>query len=152
MNKKNRLQFKRWEIILLCFGALLFVGSATLYFGGISFYRYLFGLQDDQATQLFGKLSEKNGSTRRKALNSSEFSEIQKDAPLYNLDMVATGPDGTAVIQTEDGGVLELAPNSLVRLSLSSQLSLGGVSRVANVQVFTGTITGQAKARAIRVK
>ncbi len=143
---KSYFKFKIWEIFILFLSFVFFFGSITIYFSGISLRKYILGWKEEQGTEEVGKLFQKEGAIRRQLTQAMEFLSIEKNTTLYNFDTLVTSSSGTATLAFNDGGSIQLGPNTMVRLSFESKLSLQGISRFANIEVVTGTVKGQAKA------
>ncbi|MGZ3687062.1 MAG: hypothetical protein ACXWPM_03790 [Bdellovibrionota bacterium] len=149
----KKFQLKKWESALVVISILIFFASLLAYVSGFPMRNYIFGLQDDEGSQFqVGKLGEKNGDLRRQLVTEAEFKSIDTSAPLYNLDTIVTGPDSGAKVLLEDGGVIELGPNTMVKLAFDSRLTLGGITRSANVNVLAGTVTGESKTQKITLR
>jgi hypothetical protein len=139
-------EFKLWEIVVLLFGALLLTSSTAVYLSGISLRSYVLGWDDKSVRQpQVGRLAKKVGGIRRQLSNGREFIPLVENTPLFNYDTVVTGPDSSAVIRLDDDSSIELGPNTMIRLAFEKELSLGGVSRAASVEVVSGQVSGQAK-------
>ncbi len=149
---KREFEFKKWEVGLMAIAALLFAGSSYLYFSGVSIRHRFLGWQDEADTEPVGKLANADGSIQRQLFNGTDFQNVFSGTPLFNLDTIVTGPDGRATITMNDGGSIDLGPNTMVRLAFESRLSLDGISRSANVQVVAGNVTGQAQKQKIVIK
>jgi hypothetical protein len=148
----SKLDLRKWELVLVISGALLFVSSSVFYFGGISLRKYALGWEDDEVAQPVGKLAGRKGSVRRQTQLQSDFDSIEGGSTLYNFDTLVTGPDSGATVQLDDGGTIDLGPSTMVKLAFERRLALGGISRAATVEVVTGRVTGQARSRKITLK
>jgi hypothetical protein len=135
-----RAGFKAWEKALLVLACLLFGASLALYVSDFPLARYIFDLGDEGHHPQVGLVGASQGSIRRELDGESEFKPIKASDPLFDDDVVVTGPDGGATLQLDDGSLLELGPDSMVRLHFTSKLSLGGISRAAAIDVVTGSV------------
>ncbi|MBI4925113.1 MAG: hypothetical protein HY843_04240 [Bdellovibrio sp.] len=149
---KANLNFKIWEITLLTFSLVCFAGSVLIYYNEISLRKYILGWEEEQGITQVGKLGDKSGLVRRQLNQEIEFRSIEKTEDLFNFDTIVTNPNGAATVTLNDGGSIELGPNTMVRLSFESKLSLQGISRAATILVVVGKVTGQAKDMKIELK
>jgi len=113
---------------------------------------YLFDLSETSGQREVGKVATSVGTLRREIQGQSEFKTIQTGERLYNLDTLVTDPETKVSVALDDGGVIEVGPGSMVKLSFENQYSLGGISRRANVEVISGTVTSKAGREQIVVK
>jgi hypothetical protein len=132
--------FKLWEKGLIALACLLFAVSCYLYVSDFPLRGFIFGIEDDIGRQSVGKLELKAGALRRQLDGESEFKTLNPPDEVYNDDVIVTGPDSSATVRLADGSTLELAPDTMVRLHFQTQLSLGGISRAAVVDVVAGTV------------
>jgi len=146
---KSAKNFKRWEIGLLAFGALLFASSSVFYVGGISIRKHFLGWPDEQKNERVGKIQHFKGSVRRQGNRAAEFSGVSIASEVYNLDTIVTGSDSSTRLELDDGSVIELQSNTMVKLVFDTRLSFGGISRAANVEVVSGNVTGSSKGKGI---
>jgi hypothetical protein len=148
----NARRFKIWELLLLILSLALFGGSALLYATGYPIRNIIFGLQDDNGDRPVGKAGSLQGSVRRQLRKGTEFKDLPNQEILYNRDTVVTGPDSGAKLDIEDGSMIELGPNTMVRLMFAESGSLGGISRAPVLEVVQGEVTGTAAAAPILIK
>jgi len=143
---KQDQRFSAIEVASMVLLAAIFFLSAYFYVSDFPILRrYLFGLETSAGLAEIGRLKMSSGKVRRQRANQAEFENISENAPLYNLDTVVTGSDVRAQIKLDDGGVLDLAPSTMVKLAFSSKFSLSGVTRQANVELVSGSVSGEAK-------
>lgn len=149
-----RQKLKSWEVLLVVLSLLLLSGSAFVYLNHIPLRKYLFGINDGSSAsgQQVGELSTSQGTVRRQTKTNAQFDLLNQKMELFLDDTVMTGPDSTARILLDDGGTLELSPNSMVRLNFDSKFSLTGVSRVPVIEILSGTVQAQAASQDIVVQ
>lgn len=114
--KKRELPFRPTEIALLLVGLFLLLGSSALYVSGVSLRKLFLGWEDEQGRLKVGLLDRTQGSTLRLLHNSSEFKILPQADTLYNYDSVMTSEAGSATLKLDDGSVIELEANTLVKL------------------------------------
>lgn len=148
----SKLNFTKLELGIVAFGVCLFAGSSALYVSDFPIRNYVLGLEEEGGQVEVGKLGHATGSVRRQISGESDFREVGATAPLFNMDTIVTPPEGSATVLLGDGSKIELGPSTMVRLAFELQLSLGGIFRAANVEVVTGSVTGEAKTRKIVVR
>lgn len=131
---------KFWEKALIAIACLLFAGSCYLYVADFPLRRYLFDLEDAGRRTVVGTLTVKKGALRRQLDGESEFKGLDQAEAVYDDDVIVTGPDGGATITMNDGSVLELGADTMVRLHYQTQITLGGISRAATIDVVAGAV------------
>jgi hypothetical protein len=149
---EKRLELSKWEVGTVSAFAALFCASLALYLQGFPLRRYLFYLPEEEAGFQIGTVLIKKGNVTREMLGDPGFRSVETSAPVFNEDTVVSGPNSTAILQLDDGGTIELGENTMVKLNFDSGFSLEGITRArraAKVQVVSGKVTGQAKARKI---
>jgi hypothetical protein len=143
-----RFQLERWEQVSVAAGGALFLASLVLY---VRDYRFLSGSSHERGASI-GAISSAQGSVQREFAAESTFTPVRQNQPVFDGDTVMTEPASSAVISLNGGTMLMLEPQTMIRLSFDSQLSLSGISRVARVNVVTGRVIGKPKAAVIRVQ
>ena len=143
----RRFNFKIWEIIVILSAVFLFSFSCFIYLKNISIRKYFSGSDDEEGQVLIGHLSKKSGSLKRQLLGESEFKALDINGPLYNMDILVTGPESGATLQLDESGLVELGPNTMIRLAFQTNLALDGISRVGKVNVVVGQVTGKSGTR-----
>lgn len=140
----RKLDFKPIEIGLIIIALLLLVPSSVLFVTGIPLRQYLLGIQVEESNERVGTLGRASGNIRRKSNSGATFESVSQNAALYNQDTIVTGPDAGAIITLDDGGTIELGPNTMVKLQFENNLSLAGISRSASVDVVAGRVAGSS--------
>jgi hypothetical protein len=138
----KRSGFKFWEVSLLVIAGLLLVGSATVYFTGFPIGSYFFGSDDTPGGEAIGQVGKRDGSLKREKSGASEFIAVNQGTPLYTKDVLVTASDARATVQLDDGSVIEMAPDTMIRLELEKRKDVSGVFRVNHVQVISGEVKG----------
>ncbi len=151
-DEADGFRFKLWEIFLLVLFAGIFSASLYVYVTDFPLIRkYVFGMQDSGSAVEVGVLTTSSGRIRRQKASQSEFQNIDQGAVLFNQDTIVTGPEVKAVITLKEGGRIELGPSTMVKLAFDAGLSLGGITRQANVQLVAGAVSGEAQGQKIVV-
>lgn len=139
----KRLDFRLWEVVLILLALILLGGALTVYVTGFPLRRYLFGLPEVGRNAPVGKLTQATGSVKRELSGEAEFKGISAPETLYNEDTIVTGDQTFATVLLNDGSSLDLSPNTMIRLSFADELTFGGITRKAQVDVVSGSVTGQ---------
>jgi hypothetical protein len=144
--QERESRLRPWEYVLLGLFAVVFAVSFYFYVTDFPVIRrYFFGLQEAQSTRPAGTLKRSSGKVRRQKASQAEFQQVSTGDSLFHLDTLVTGPDVEAEIQLVDGGEILLAPNTMVKLTFDSQISLAGISRRTNLELIQGSLSGSAK-------
>ncbi|CAK9253092.1 unnamed protein product [Sphagnum jensenii] len=69
---------------------------------------------------------------------------IKKDEPVFQNDTIITGSEGSVTLKLNDGGVIELGPQTMVKLQIESSFNLTGISRTTHIDVVSGQVSGKA--------
>jgi len=145
--------FTPFEYFLLFVATLQVAIAAFFLFSGVSLRNFLFGIDTDVGARKVAILSDSSGVVRQKKKRSPEFKGVEKSAPLFNEDTIMTGPISSAKIVLEDGGTIDLASDTMVKLSFASDYLLGlQVSRTPKIEVVTGKVETLATQSSIIVK
>ncbi len=141
--------FSKSDWTLIFFGLLLVASSSYFYFLDISPRVYLAnffpGLRPKNLNEAVGILRVASGSVRRQQAGKAEFERIGEGAILYNSDTLVTSKEGGATAQLEDGGKIELGPDTMIRLQFESRVSLEGITRFATLDLVSGEIKNNTK-------
>ena len=139
----RRAKFGFFETFLIALMLLLFLLATALYITNIPILQYVLGWQIDVKQERVGDIGTLSGNGRRESLGDGEFLTLKPSSALYNYDTVVTGPNSSATIKLDNGGKIELGPDTMVRLEFDSRLSLNGISRDANVNIIAGNVSGE---------
>ena len=139
------------ELVLMSFSALLFFSAFWAYLTQYPLRNFIFGLKNELVHTEVGKLLKKTGTVRREILGDSEFRTANLNSPLFDDDIIVTDNDSTATLQLNDGSSVELGPNTMLKLTIEDKFTLGGISRVQNVQVVSGKVKSKTKNKGLVV-
>lgn len=147
MRMKGR--FKVWEVFAIAAASAVVVLSFVAYLRDFPVLGYLIGIHRDVGKNRAGRVAQTAGTLRRQLFQEIEFRSIERGAEVFDRDTIITSSDGTAVVNLDDGGVIELGPGTMVRLTFEKEFSLSRILEGTTVQVLTGRVTGRAKTRKI---
>ncbi len=149
-----RQGFKSWELALLLLAVPVFLMAVAMYVTDFPVLRkYVLHFEQTTTTGArVGQLASATGKVRRQRATESEFLPIDPGEVLHNQDTVVTDPGVSAAVRLDDGGTIELAADTMVKLAFDTEFSIGGITRQANVELVTGAVTGQATERKIVVR
>ncbi len=114
--------------------------------------RYFLGESFEGTQSEVGFLALAKGDVKRQLVSESEFKYSPTQAVLYTRDTLVTGADSGATVELKDGSTIELGPNTMIQLTFTEGFSLAGINRKSLVNVISGEVTGQAKAKNIILK
>jgi hypothetical protein len=131
----------RWdERSILVLGLLMMACPIGMEIAGIRISeRYLSG-RDLLNQSPIGELIRVRKSVRKRAETEPGFSSLVPGDPLFVGDRVLTGKDATARITLTDGNVVELGPESLIRIEPIRSIGIGGVKRKIKITLESGTV------------
>ena len=123
-----------FSVFIICFSAYWLSGERNL-------YPKILGLKSDTGLgEVIGRIKEKQGELKKQSSESTFFKSTVQNEALNNDDILITGSESSGVLQLNDGGTIELGPNSMVKLSVENNLGLGGVARSASVEIISGAV------------
>jgi hypothetical protein len=150
----RRPRFRAWEWALISLATPLFFAALAMYVSDFPILRkYVLKFEQTTDTEArVGELAGASGRVRRQRATESEFVLISPGESLQNQDTLVTDSGVSAQVRLDDGGTIELAADTMIKLAFDVRISIGGVTRQTNVQLVTGAVTGQTKAQKIVVE
>jgi hypothetical protein len=100
-----------------------------------------------------GEVQFLNGSGfKRKMVEESFFKNLKVKDKVFSGDVVTTDESTRAVITLDDGGVLEIQPQSMVKLEFHRQNDgLLKIAKNSKVQVLTGSVKGTGGSKDLQI-
>src|SRR4051794_6627996 len=111
------LNWKKWEIVLLVLALLTFMGTLTIYVSEYPIRKFFVELPEDQQGISIGKVQTLTGSVTRESFNDAEFKPLATRDALFSQDTIVSGAQASVILQLDDGGLIELGPNTMVKLN-----------------------------------
>ena len=133
-------------------GIVLLIQGLIFYVNDYPLIRTLLGLNDESGQVLVGYVVKKEGTLQRQLSGDTSFKALEIKNPVYNKDVLVTGPGSEALIQFQKGGGVRLGPSSMIRISFVSGLDLGGIKRHTSVELVSGKMVNQSSDDAVVVK
>jgi hypothetical protein len=150
MAKNSRKPVENSIIIL---SAAIFAVSFGLYVTDFPLRYYILGIEEDSTGEKIGHVATSAGSIKQKKSGDGVFLKASRNSPIFKDDTIATGPESKATLNLDEGGTIDIGPNSMLRLSAEKSFSFGGISRVPTIEVVSGEIkTTPANNREIVLK
>ncbi len=87
-----------------------------------------------------GEIIRQQRTVRKRGETSLAFHSIAPGDSLFVGDRILTGKGATARIQLSDGNLLELGPESLIRIEPVRSLGFGGIKRKIKITLESGTV------------
>ncbi|MBI2712623.1 MAG: hypothetical protein HYX41_07210 [Bdellovibrio sp.] len=103
----------------------------------------MLGLTEESGKVAVGYVIKKQGTLQRQLSGDTTFKTLDLQNPIFNKDVLVTGPDSDALIQFSKGGGIHMGPSSMIRISFVSGLDLGGIKRHATVELVSGKVVNQ---------
>ena len=140
------LNFKLWEIIIILFSIIIFIFSYLGFSTNFPLIKSILNIGENDKQVLIGHIVSKDGSIKRRKSNQNEFNAIDSLSPLYNMDMIVTGPHSSASIYFDGGSSAELGAQTMVRLAFPQHTTLSQIRRQPSgrLEVVAGKVIGQA--------
>jgi FecR protein len=140
----KKFQLKKWETGLVILAAILFLLSFIAFVTDFPLRNYIFNLTTETGGEKVGEVNSILGSLKRELMGQAEFKVIKKDDAVYQNDTIITGPEGNVTLKLDDGGVIELGPQTMVKLQIESSFNLTGISRTTHIDVVSGQVSGKS--------
>lgn len=140
----RKFSLNNWEVLLVVFGAILFMTSAVILVTDYPLRKYFFDFNDSENQPKIGHLAKNQGPPKRQQIGGSEFNGLKLGEDLFALDVVVAGPGTTARLRFEDDSTtVDLAENTMVRLAFHKEITFGGVRRLGELNVVSGNVTAR---------
>jgi hypothetical protein len=143
MSKEQK--YKKWEVVLFLFSLFFVFGALGVYCSGYYFSKSLFDFGENENP--VGSLVKSSGKIQRESNDDIAFGTITSGAVINNYDTILTGKDGTGLIKLEDGGEIELTPNTMIRIAIENDLGREGLYRTYHVEVFNGKVQAKSNSK-----
>lgn len=136
--------------MLLAFVMLL--QGVFFYYNDYPLVRAMLGLSEESGKVLVGYVIKKEGTLQRQLAGDTGFKSIDIQTPVYNKDVIVSGPNSDALIQFQKGGGIRMGPSSMIRISFVTGLELGGIKRHTSVELVSGKVINQSSDDAVELK
>jgi hypothetical protein len=146
-----RAHARTTETAILLAGILMILGPGMLMVLNIQITEKFFGAKDILAQSSIGEISKPRKVVRKKGEDDSAYLKAKQGDPVFEGDTVITGKDSSAKVALSDGTVLELGPESMIRIEPVRSFSIGGIKKKFEVTVETGAIKAKAKSNSAPV-
>lgn len=94
-----------------------------------------------------GEVLRQRKTVRKRAEDSSVFAPLVPGDSIFVGDRVLTGKESSARITLSDGNILELGPESLIRIEPIRAVGIGGIKRKLKITLESGTVKAAVRSQ-----
>ena len=135
--------YTKFEKSFIAFGLFLFLLGGYLFLFQAEHLGVAFGLLVESKQAPLGRLEFGQNSVKRKPLSAQNFVTLNSQQKVYDRDTILTDDGAQAIFSLNDGGVLNLGPNTLVELIAKDPNPLDGTAPQLVLNVKKGEVTGE---------
>lgn len=139
------------ENAILLAGILMILGPAALILLNIQLTEKFFGAKDILAQSPIGEVTQPRRVVRKKGEDDSAYLKARQGDPVFEGDTVLTGKESSTRVTLSDGTVLELGPESMIRIEPVRTFSFKGIQKKFEITVEAGAIKAKAKSNSAPV-
>lgn len=151
MTGNLKVQTKLTESAILIAGVLMILGPGALISLNIQITERFFGAKDMLAQSPIGEITKPRKVVRKKGEEDSAYLKAKQGDPVFEGDTVLTGKESSTKVTLSDGTVLELGPESMIRIEPVRSFSFKGIQKKFEITVETGAIKAKAKSNSAPV-
>jgi hypothetical protein len=151
MTANIRTSTRMTENAILLAGILMILGPGALILLNIQLTEQFFGARDILAQSPIGEITQPRKVVRKKGEEDSAYLKARQGDPVFEGDTVLTGKESSTRVTLSDGTVLELGPESMIRIDPVRSFSFKGIQKKFEVTVETGAIKAKAKSNSAPV-
>lgn len=138
MLDRMRISFDEKSVLIL--GLALIALPILIELTGFRFTERLSPGKDLLSQSPIGEIIRQSRSVRKRREASTSFSSITPGESLFVGDRIMTGKGASARVNLTDGNILELGPESLIRIEPVRSLGFGGIKRKIKITLESGTV------------
>jgi hypothetical protein len=150
--KQQYESFNRTERMVLWLALLLLLIPMLIGILNIQFAPFLFGMSDHLFLSRVGEFNKIRLDVKRKVVDNRLFEKSRPRDAVYMGDSVLTEEDSTSIVYLDDGSVIRVMPNSLVRIIMVEKLTFSGFKRVFRVNMDHGGLQVITQGTSLEVK
>ena len=136
----DRLKFPLDERSILILGLVLIILPLLIELSGYRLIARIGSGKDPMNQSPIGEVIRQKRTVRKRNEASISFASINPGDALFVGDRILTGKDASARIQLTDGNLLELGPESLIRIEPVRTLGFGGIKRKIKITLESGSV------------
>jgi hypothetical protein len=148
MNQSGMLHSRSTERIVLIAGFLLMFIPGAILFSNIQLTDRIFVSRDILTLSPIGEVVRPSRIVRRRGEDELAFSTSHSGDPVFVGDTIITGKDSSTKINLSDGSILEIGPESMIKISPVRTFSFKGIEKKFNVTVQAGAIKAKVEGEA----
>src|SRR4051812_22383025 len=116
-------RFKLSEIALIAFSGALFAAAASLYFLDMSLRSVFLGAPKTLERVKIGFVQTKTGSLLLEPYGELDFRPVEEKDAISLNDTLVTNATSKARLELEDGTLIDLGANTIIKLSFETQMT-----------------------------
>ncbi len=136
----DRVRFRFDERTIILFGIFLILLPLSVQLSGFRVTDRLLPTRDLLSQSPIGEINRRKNTVRKRAETTPVFSSLSPGEALFVGDRILTGKASSARITLSDGNLLELGPESLIRIEPIRTIGFGGIKRKIKITLESGTV------------
>jgi hypothetical protein len=140
MSQSGLIESGRIEKIVLAAGLLLLLVPGTILFSNVQIANRFFSSKDILTLSPIGEVVNPSRIVRRRGEDDPAFLTIKSGDPVFVGDTIITGKQSSTRINLSDGSVIEVGPESMLKIAPVRTFSFKGIQKKINVTVQAGAI------------
>lgn len=138
----SRLRLEEW--LTLAFACIGIVAGAIGLWGSFSITQSLLGPSREVVVLDLGQVEDSKGDVQLKGFYKNSFEVLHAGEAFHSEDTIITRSASSVVLRFHDGSVVEVGPDSMVRLRFEPKYELGNTVRVPELDLVEGSINATA--------
>ena len=126
-------------------GVLLILIPSAVFVFNIQITERFFGARDVLTQSNIGEIIRPKKIVKKKTGDDSAYGLASQGDPIYVGDTIMTGKDSFTRVNLSDGSVLDLGPETMVRIEPVRSFSFKGIKRKLKITVEAGAVKAKAK-------
>jgi hypothetical protein len=140
MNQSGLLQSRSTERMILIAGFLLMLIPGAILVSNVQLTNLVFLSRDILTLSPIGEVVRPSRIVRRRSEDELAFSTSHSGDPVFVGDTIITGKESSTRIHLSDGSVLEVYPESMIKILPVRTFSFWGIKKKFNVTVQAGAV------------
>lgn len=136
----ERVRIRPDERTFLALGLLFIFIPLLVEFSGLRIFERMAPGKDILNQSPIGEITRQERTVRKRSESTATFSGLRPGDYIFVGDRILTGKEASARIHLTDGSLLELGPESLIRIEPVRTLGFGGVIRKIKITLERGTV------------
>jgi len=146
MNRTDLAPSRSIEKAVLGAGIFLLLVPGAILFTNLRLVDTLFQSSDVLSLSPIGEIKRPERIVRRRGEDQLAFLTVRSGEPIFVGDTILTGKDSSTRIHLSDGSVLQVGPESMIKIDPVRNFSFKGIKKKFNVTIQAGEIKAKKEA------